>query len=58
MPEPMTAPMPNAVRLHGPSVLRRRFSGSSEAAIRASMLLVRKRAQRWRSSSTGESADG
>ena len=25
MPEPMTAPMPSAVRLHGPSVLRSRL---------------------------------
>src|SRR4051812_28163642 len=41
MPEPITAPMPNAVRLHGPRVLARRLSGSSEAAISASMLLVR-----------------
>ena len=41
MPEPMTAPTPNAVRLQGPRVLRRRLSGSSEALIRASMLLVR-----------------
>ena len=42
MPEPMTAPTPNAVRLHGPSVLRRHFSGSSEEAISASMLRVRR----------------
>ncbi len=42
MPEPMTAPTPSAVRLHGPSVLRSRLLGSSEAAISASMLLVRK----------------
>src|SRR5215831_12287166 len=42
IPEPMTAPTPSAVRLQGPSVLRSRFSGSSEAAISASMLLVRK----------------
>ncbi len=42
MPEPITAPMPRAVRLHGPSVLRSCLSGSSEAAISASMLLVRK----------------
>ena len=41
MPEPMTAPTPKAVRLQGPSVLLRRLSGSSEALIRASMLLVR-----------------
>ena len=43
MPEPITAPMPKAVRLHGPSVRRSFFSGSSEAAISASMLFVRKR---------------
>src|SRR6202050_2010271 len=42
MPEPMTAPIPSAVRLHGPSVLRSRLSGCSEAAISASMLRVRK----------------
>src|SRR5690242_16213461 len=42
MPEPMTAPIPRAVRLQGPSVLRRRWSGSSEAAISASMLRVRR----------------
>src|SRR5271155_4377200 len=41
MPEPMTAPTPKAVKLQGPSVFDRRFSGSSEALIRASMLLVR-----------------
>src|ERR1700730_1346429 len=41
MPEPITAPMPSAMRLHTPSVLRRHLSGSSEAAISASMLLVR-----------------
>src|ERR1700686_1082583 len=41
MPEPITAPTPKAVRVQGPSVLRRRLSGSSEALIRASMLLVR-----------------
>ena len=43
MPEPITAPMPSAVRLHGPKVRLRRLSGSSDAAIKASMLLVRKR---------------
>src|SRR5258708_38335016 len=42
MPEPITAPMPSAMRLHTPSVLRRHLSGSSEAAISASMLLVRR----------------
>ena len=31
MPEPITAPMPRAVRLQGPSDLRRRLPGSSEA---------------------------
>jgi hypothetical protein len=43
MPDPITAPMPNAVRLHGPRVRRSFRSGSSAAAIRASMLFVRKR---------------
>src|SRR5471030_631629 len=42
MPEPMTAPIPSAVRLHGPRLRRSFFSGSSEAAISASMLFVRK----------------
>src|SRR5690242_5749220 len=42
MPEPITAPMPKAVRLHGPRVLLSFFSGSSDAAISASMLFVRK----------------
>src|ERR1041385_1808387 len=37
----MTAPIPSAVRLHGPRDLRSRFSGSSEAAISASILCVR-----------------
>src|SRR5713101_6425510 len=43
MPEPITAPIPRAVRLQGPRVLASRLPGSSDAAIRASMLLVRKR---------------
>src|SRR5215472_5368157 len=42
IPEPITAPTPSAVRLQGPSVLRSRLSGSSEAAMSASILLVRK----------------
>ena len=42
MPEPITAPIPSAVRLQGPKVRRSFLSGSSEAAISASMLLVRK----------------
>jgi hypothetical protein len=42
MPDPITAPMPNAVRLHGPKVRRSFFSGSSEAAMSASILFVRK----------------
>ena len=42
IPDPMTAPMPRAVRLHGPSDFRSRLPGSSEAAISASMLLVRR----------------
>src|ERR1035437_9139727 len=42
MPEPITAPIPIAVRLHGPKVRRSFFSGSSEAAMSASILFVRK----------------
>src|ERR1019366_9487931 len=42
MPEPITAPIPIAVRLHGPNVRRSFFSGSSEAAMSASILFVRK----------------
>src|ERR1035438_9011451 len=42
MPEPITAPIPMAVRLHGPRVRRSFFSGSSEAAMSASILFVRK----------------
>src|SRR3569833_3910688 len=41
MPEPMTAPTPSPIRLHGPSVLRNRRSGDSEAAISASIPRVR-----------------
>ncbi len=40
MPDPITAPTPSAVRLHGPSVLRRRLSGASESAMSRSMLFV------------------
>ena len=43
MPEPITAPIPRAVRLHGPSDLFSRLPGSSESAIRTSMFLVRSR---------------
>src|SRR5437867_2119788 len=43
IPDPMTAPIPKAVMLHGPSVLRSRLAGSSEAAISASILRVRSR---------------
>src|SRR5260370_23431423 len=43
MPEPITAPIPSAVRLQGPRVLASRLPGSSDAAISASMLLVRSR---------------
>ena len=43
MPDPMTMPTPRNARLHGPSVFLRRLEGSSEDAIRSSMLLVRKR---------------
>uniref|UniRef100_E6QKC7 Uncharacterized protein n=1 Tax=mine drainage metagenome TaxID=410659 RepID=E6QKC7_9ZZZZ len=44
MPEPMTAPMPRAVRDHGPSVFLRRCSGFSESRISLSMDL---RARSW-----------
>src|SRR5713101_7946395 len=43
MPEPITAPIPRAVRLQGPRVLASRLPGSCDAAISASMLLVRSR---------------
>ena len=43
MPDPITIPTPRNARLHGPSVFRSRLSGSSEDAIRSSILLVRKR---------------
>src|SRR5258707_3049288 len=49
MPEPMTAPMPNAIRLHGPSVLFNRLPGSSDTAISASILRV---CRRWLSFGT------
>ena len=42
MPEPITAPTPNAINCQGPSVLASRFWGSSLVAMSASMLLVRK----------------
>src|ERR1700722_5925762 len=42
IPDPMTAPTPSAIRLQTPSDFFNRRSGSSEAAIRASMLLVRR----------------
>ena len=42
MPEPITAPTPKAVKLHGPKVRRSFWSGSSDAAINASMLFLRK----------------
>src|SRR5437667_4153720 len=41
IPVPMMAPIPKAVSDHGPSVLRRRCSGSSASASSLSMLLVR-----------------
>ena len=53
MPEPITAPMPNAVRLHGPSVLRSRLSGCSEPAISASMLRVRRSCRAHRNACAG-----
>src|SRR5579875_134478 len=37
MPEPMTAPMPSAVRDHGPSVFFRLCSGASESLMSLSM---------------------
>jgi hypothetical protein len=37
MPEPMTAPIPSAVRDHGPSVFFSRCSGSCESEISLSM---------------------
>jgi len=42
MPEPITAPIPKAIRLHTPSDRLSFLPGSSEAAIRCSILLVRK----------------
>jgi len=44
MPEPMTAPMPSAVRDHGPSDFFSAFSGSSDSRISLSMDL---RASSW-----------
>ena len=40
IPEPMTAPMPSAVRETGPSVFLRLCSGSSESLISLSIDLV------------------
>src|SRR5215470_4967646 len=40
IPEPMMAPIPSAVRLHGPSVFLSRCSGSSDTEISLSMDLV------------------
>ncbi len=40
MPEPITAPIPSAVRDSGPSVLVKRRSASSESEISLSMDLV------------------
>src|ERR1700733_7733128 len=42
IPDPMTAPTPSAIKLHTPSDFFSRRSGSSEAAMRASILLVRR----------------
>ena len=42
MPEPITAPMPRAVRETGPSVLVRACSGRSESEISLSIDFVRK----------------
>src|ERR1019366_7463701 len=41
MPEPITAPMPSAIRLQTPSVRFNRWPSSFDASISASMLLVR-----------------
>ena len=43
MPEPITAPNPSAVRLHGPRVRFSLCEGSSEALISWSILFLRKR---------------
>ena len=40
MPEPMTAPMPSAVRLMGPRVFLSACSGSSLSAMSLSMLFL------------------
>src|SRR5271169_6804398 len=42
IPEPITAPIPSAIKLQTPSVFFRARSGSSEEAISASILLQRK----------------
>src|SRR5207253_8948163 len=42
IPDPMTAPIPNAVQERGPRVFLRRRSGSSGSAIRLSMDLQQK----------------
>src|SRR5947209_3286969 len=42
MPEPITAPIPSAVRLNAPRDFFKRWAGSSDAATSWSMLLVRK----------------
>ena len=41
MPVPITAPTPSAVRLHGPSVRRRRRPGACDSSTNRSMLFVR-----------------
>src|SRR3974377_21024 len=42
MPDPMTAPTPNAVKLHGPRVRSRRFLPVSDPSTKTSMFFVRK----------------
>src|SRR5215472_16333389 len=42
IPDPITAPMPNATRLQTPSYFLSRLSSSSDEAISASMLFVRR----------------
>jgi hypothetical protein len=43
IPDPITAPIPRNVRLHGPSVFFSRWLGSSEDAMSSSMFFVRKK---------------
>jgi hypothetical protein len=54
MPEPMTAPMPRAVRETGPRVFLRECSGRSESEMSLSMDLV---AKIWRGRGASSSGD-